>query len=149
MIFIQNTVQLSPGLIARGFPLDKSSLCFVFYSWMMESLFSNVQTERSQLRIGRLGIRVDNGSNPQGLRYLGEHRPVLDVDHLIGRNLRDVQGDAVDIRIRLAEVDEAGGDEKVDETIQLETLYPVLCQLTAFVTDHDYLQSVLCLDSAY
>ena len=64
----------------------------------------------------RFECLVNDAADPQALRDVDKHGPVLDVGHAVRGDLRDVQCDPVDVRVGLAVVNEAGGDEKVDES---------------------------------
>src|SRR5664280_52550 len=75
--------------------------------------FFVLQSERSQFRARGPVIRVENASNPQTFRDLDEHRGVFDIDDLPGWHLGDVQRKPKDVRVGLADVDEAGGDEGI------------------------------------
>jgi hypothetical protein len=108
----------------------------------MEGSFIILQSERSQFRARGLVIRVKNASNPQTFRDLDEHRGVFDIDYLIGRNLRDIERNTKDVCIRLSQVDEAGGNEKIHEPIKVELPNSVRIQLPGFVADHCDLQPV-------
>ena len=83
-----------------------------------------LQSERSQLRAGGLVIRVKNALNPQTFRDLDEHPCVFDVQYLFGWRLGDVQRKPKDVRVGLAEVDEAGRDKGIHESVQLELVNP-------------------------
>ena len=63
---------------------------------------------------------MEDPANPKAFRDLDEHGSIIDVDHLSSRHLGDVQRNAKDVRVGLAEVDETGRNEEVDELIQLE-----------------------------
>jgi hypothetical protein len=54
---------------------------------------------------------VKNASDTQAFRDLDEHGRILDIDYLPGRRLGDVQRKPKDIRVRFADVDEAGGNK--------------------------------------
>jgi hypothetical protein len=74
----------------------------------MDDSIVTLQTKRSQFRARRPVILVKNASNPQSLGDLHEHGSVLDIEYLPGPGLGDVQRKPEDIRIGLADVDEAG-----------------------------------------
>src|SRR5579872_3469149 len=101
-----------------------------------------LQSERGQLLAGGRVIRVKNASNPQTFRDLDEHRCVFDVQYLLGWRLGDVQRKPKDVRIGLAEVDEAGGDKKIHEPAQLELANTISVHFARFVADHYDLQPV-------
>jgi hypothetical protein len=79
---------------------------------------------------------MKNASNPQTFRDLDEHRGVINKDYLPGRYLSDVQRKPKDVRVGLADVNEAGGNEKIHKSIQLEFSNPILIQFASFVADH-------------
>jgi hypothetical protein len=54
---------------------------------------------------------VKNASNPQTVSDLDEHRGVFDINYLPGWHLGNVQRKPKDVRVGLADVDEAGGNE--------------------------------------
>ena len=89
-----------------------------------------------------------NAVNSEAFRNLHEHVAVIHVGDLRGWNLCDVQGDAVDIRVRFANVDEARRDEKIYEAGEFESLNAVLVELSSFVVDHRNFQFVLRLQGA-
>jgi hypothetical protein len=88
---------------------------------------------------------VTNTSNSQAFRDSDEHREVLNIDNLIGRNLRDIERNSKDVRVGLSQVDETGGNEKIHEPIKLELSNSVRIQFPCFVADHDNFQSIPCL----
>src|SRR5512135_2521773 len=102
----------------------------------MDDALVILQSERSQFRAGGPVIRVKNASNPQTFRDLDEHRGVFDIDYLPCRRLGDVQRKPKDVRVRLVEVDEAGGNESIHKLVQLELPNPVRIQFAPFVADH-------------
>jgi hypothetical protein len=108
----------------------------------MDDSFVIQQSERCQFRARGPVIRVQNASNPQTFRDLDEHRGVFDIDDLLGRRLGDVQRKPKDIRIGLAEMNEAGGNKKIHQPAQLELPNPIRIELAPLVADHGYLQPV-------
>ena len=112
----------------------------------MNDSFVNLQSERSQFRACGPVIRVKDASNPQTFRDLYEHRSVFDIDYLPGWYLGDIQRKPKDVRVGLADVDEAGGNKGIHEPIKLELSNPVRIQIPRFVADHDDLQSIPCLE---
>src|ERR1035441_7673455 len=74
-----------------------------------------MQSKRSQFRARGIVIRVKYAPNAETLRDLDEHRRVFDVKYLPGRRLGDVQRQPIDVRVGLAEADEAGGDKRIHE----------------------------------
>src|SRR6201999_1351757 len=60
----------------------------------------------------------------------------------------NVQGQTIDVGIGFSEVDEAGGNEEVNEAVQLELLDAVQGEFAAFVADYDDLQAMAFLDLA-
>jgi hypothetical protein len=99
-----------------------------------------LQSERSQFRARGVVIRVKNASNAQTFRYLDKYLGVVDIDYLIGRNLGDIERKPKDVRVGLAEVDEAGGNKKIHKPVQLELPNPICVQFAPFVADHGDLQ---------
>jgi len=71
-----------------------------------------LQSERSQFRARRSVIRVKNASNPQTFGDLNEHRGVVDIDCLANWRLGDVQRKPKDVRVGLADVNKAGGNNR-------------------------------------
>ena len=71
-----------------------------------------------------------------------EHRGVLDIHYLIGRNLGDVKRKSEDIRIGLSQVDKAGGNKEIHDSVKLEFLYPIRIQFARLVAHRRNLQSV-------
>jgi hypothetical protein len=114
----------------------------------MDSSFVILQSERRQFRARGPVIRVKNASNPKTFSDLDEHRGVFDRNYLPGWRLGDVQRKPKDVRVRLSQVDEAGGKEKNHEPIKLELSNLVRIQFPCFVADHDNLQSIPCLKPA-
>ena len=100
------------------------------------------QSERSQLRARRLEIGVKNAANPQAFRDPDEHRGIFDIDDLLNRRLGDVQRKPEDIRVGLSDMDEAGGNEEIDQPVQFELSNPIGIQFPGFVADHGDLQPV-------
>jgi hypothetical protein len=89
---------------------------------------------------------MENASNPQTFRDLNEHRCVVDVNDLPGCRLGDVQGQSKDVNIGLANVNEAGRDERVHKPVELELANAMRIHLAGFVADHDNLESVALLE---
>ena len=112
----------------------------------MDDSFVILQSERSQFRTRGSVIRVKNASNPQTFRDPDEHRGVFDIDYLSGWRLGDVQRQPEDVRVGLADVDEARGNKEIDKPIQLELSNPIRIQFARFVADHGDLQPVPDLD---
>src|SRR5664279_3440051 len=108
----------------------------------------NLQSERGQFRPRGPVIRVNNASNPHAFRYLDEHRGVFDIDYLPGWRLGDIQRHTKDVRVGLAEVNETGGNESIDEPVQLELANPVRIQFPGFVANRDDLQVIPGLELA-
>ena len=108
-----------------------------------------MQSERSQFRTGVFVIRVKNASNPQAFRDLNEHRRVFDIDDPPGWRLGDVQCQPKNVRVWLADVDEAGGHKRIHNPVQLELANPMAIQFTRFVADHDNLQPMPNLELSH
>jgi hypothetical protein len=85
---------------------------------------------------------MKDASNPQTFRDLDEHRGVFDIDYLPDRRLRDVQRKPKDVRVWLANLDEAGGDKETHERVQIELVNPIVIHYARFVADNDDLQRV-------
>ena len=85
---------------------------------------------------------MKDASNPQTFRDLDEHRGIFDIDYLPGWRLRDVQCKPKDIRVWLADMDEAGGDEEIHERVQLELVNPIIVHYARLVADDGDLQPV-------
>ena len=77
-------------------------------------VFVIMQAEQSQLCTRGRVFRVDNATNSQILCDLCKHQCVFNKDDLFGGHLGDIQRKPKDINIRLAEMDEAGGNKKID-----------------------------------
>ena len=86
----------------------------------MDDSFVILQSERSQFGACGPVLRVKNASNSQTFRDLDEHRGVFDVDYLPGGCLSDVQRRPKDVRVGLADVDEAGANKRIHKPVQLE-----------------------------
>jgi hypothetical protein len=108
----------------------------------MEDSFIILQSERSQFRARGPEIRVKNALDPQTYRDLDKHRGVFDIDYLNGWNLRDIERNTKDVCVRLSQVDEAGGNEKIHEPVYLELSDSVRIQFPCFVADRNNLQSI-------
>ena len=83
---------------------------------------------------------MKNAMNSKSLRDLNKHRGIVDEDSLRGLHLSYIQSKLENIRVGLANVNEAGGYEAVSQPIQAEPLYPICIQLTGFIADNRYLQ---------
>jgi hypothetical protein len=103
----------------------------------MDDSFVILQSKRSQFCARGPVIRVKNASNPQTLRNLDEHRGVFDIDYLPDWRLGDVKHKPKDVRVGLANVDEAGGNKRIHKPVQLELSNPIRIQFAPFVADHD------------
>src|SRR5664280_419006 len=91
---------------------------------------------------------MKNASNPQTFCDLNEHLGVFDIDYLRGFRLSDIQSKPKNVRVGLAEVDEAGRNKRIHKPVQLEFSNPIRIQFPCFVADHDNLQSILCFKAA-
>lgn len=91
---------------------------------------------------------MKNTSNPQTLRDFDEHRAVFDIDHPTGRNLRGFKRNTEDVRVRLSQLNVAGGDKRIYKLIQLKLSNAILIQTAPFVADDNDFQSITCLKSA-
>jgi len=98
----------------------------------MAGSFLILQSERGQFRAGGLVIRVKNAPDPQTFRDLDEHRSVFDIDDLPGRRLGDIQRQPKDVRVGLPDVDEAGGNKRIDQPVQLELSNPMHVQFAGW-----------------
>ncbi|MBE7444401.1 MAG: hypothetical protein HS132_03830 [Planctomycetia bacterium] len=65
---------------------------------------------------------MKNASNPQTFCDPDEHRGVFDIDYLPGWRLGNVQWKPKDVSVGLADINEAGVNKKIHETIKLEVL---------------------------
>ena len=85
---------------------------------------------------------MKNAPNPQAFGDLHEHRRVVHIDDLPGWRLGDVQREPKDVRVGLADVDEAGGNERIHKPIQLELSNPIRIEFAPFVAHHGDLYPV-------
>jgi hypothetical protein len=83
----------------------------------MDDSFVTPQSKRSQFRARGPVIRVKNAWNPQPFRDLDEHWGIFDIDYLPGRCLGYVQRKPKDVRVRLADVDEAGRNKRIHKLV--------------------------------
>src|SRR6516164_4494202 len=96
----------------RG-PFDEIAVCFTSlyysYSTFPESQRGHCsrQPEARQFLSRRLNAGMDDAVDSQSPGGFHEHGAVLDVDHLRRLYLGYVEGDAVDVRIGFAIMDEA------------------------------------------
>ena len=74
--------------------------------WPLVSGPSERQTQLRQLHHCRRVIQMLNAVHAERCAHLDEERPVFDIGNLAGRNLRQIEREAVDLLIRLAQVDE-------------------------------------------
>jgi len=88
---------------------------------------------------------MKNAMDSQALSDMNEHRSIVDEDCLRGPHLCYIQSNPENIRVGLANVNEAGGYEAVSQPIQAEPLYPICIQLTGFIADDRYLKPQLQL----
>ena len=106
-----------------------------------------LQPEGSQLRARGLVIRVKNALNPHAFCNLDEQRRVFDIDDLARGRLGDVQRQAEDVGVGLADVDKAGGNKGVHDGSQLEFADSVRVQFARLVANHDEFQAVPDLEA--
>lgn len=107
------------------------------------------QPKREELRVSGLVIRVENTSYPEAFRDLNEHRGIFYVQNLMRLCLCDVERKPEDIHVGLAQMDEAGGNEGIHKTVQLEGANTVRVQFERFVADNDELQTMTRLQLSY
>ena len=63
---------------------------------------------------------MQNTWDPQTFRDFDEYRGVFDITYLPGWHLSDAQRKPKDIRVGLAEVNEAGGNKKIHKPVYFE-----------------------------
>ena len=100
------------------------------------------QAQGRQGGAGRSVGGVVETANAESLGHLHEHRPIVHVNHFLRLDRGDVQRNAINVGVRLAAVDKAGGDEQVDERRQVEGLDAMDGQLAALVADGGDFQPV-------
>src|SRR5664280_3300900 len=81
----------------------------------------------------------------EAIRGFDEHGNIVDVHDALRRDLGDVQREPEDVRVGLADVDEAGRDEEVYKSGKVERSNTIRIQLARFVADDDDLQPVWTL----
>ncbi len=91
---------------------------------------------------------MKNASNSQTFRDLNEHRRVFDVQYAAGWRLSDVQREPKHFHVGLARMDEAGGNEGIHESVQLELVNPIRVHFSRFVADDGDPQRVARLQIA-
>src|SRR5450759_3185733 len=84
------------------------------------TLILHRQPQALQGVAGDLDVGVMNAVDAQALGYFDKQGPVIDVDGPGRLRLRDVQGHAVQVHIRLAEMDKTGRHEKINESSHIE-----------------------------
>src|SRR5208283_1428743 len=102
----------------------------------------DVQSERSQFRASGFIVRVKNASDSNAFCDLDEQLGVFNINNLPRRCLGDVQRQLENIRVWLSETNEAGGNKRIDKSVQLKLSNPIRIQFTGFVADDDNLQSI-------
>jgi hypothetical protein len=108
-----------------------------------------LQSEREEFRVRRLVVRVKNTSYPEAFRDLNEHRGVFYIQNLMCWRLSDIKRKPENVRVGLAEMDEAGGNEGIHKPIQFESANPICIQFERFVADNGDFQTVPRLQSNY
>jgi hypothetical protein len=83
---------------------------------------------------------MNNALNSQALGDLNEHWSIVGEDSPRRPHLSYIYSKSENIRVGLANVNEARGYEAVNQPIQAEPLYPICVQLTGFIADDRYLQ---------
>ena len=68
---------------------------------------------------------------------------------MLDRYLSNVKRNTENICIGLSKMDKTGGNEKINELIQLKFLYSVFVQLPPFVVDNGYFQIILLFQPLY
>src|SRR6266568_291275 len=86
---------------------------------------------------------MDDAPDPETPCHFHEQGAVIDVHDLSRIHLGDVEGDAEDIRIRFAEMNEARRNEEIDKCPQFELTDPVFVKFTPLVVDYCDLQPVM------
>src|SRR5450432_2199742 len=85
---------------------------------------------------------MPNGAHSQARGEFVEHEAVFQIRRLSGLDLRDVQAQAEDRLVWLAQADTAGDHEEVDELVEPEAVYAILANFLALVADHADLEPV-------
>jgi hypothetical protein len=88
---------------------------------------------------------VKDALNSQSFRDLNEHRSIVDKDCLRRLHLSYIQCKSEYIRVWLADVNVARGNEAIHEPIQFELPNSICIQLAPFVADDGYLQPQILL----
>jgi hypothetical protein len=86
---------------------------------------------------------VKDALNSQTFRDFDEHRSIVDKDYLRSLYLVYVQSKSKNIRVGLAHVYEARGNEAIDEPVQIEFLNSICIQFSPLVADYGYLHPQL------
>src|SRR5450631_3472938 len=89
---------------------------------------------------------MNNTLNSHIPRHINKHGPIIDINHLLWCYLGDIQCNAENISVRLAVVNEAGRDEKIDEPPELEGPDSVLVQFAPLVAYRRNLQPMACFE---
>src|SRR5690349_18061497 len=85
---------------------------------------------------------------PERSSHVHEHLTVLEIGDLIGRNLRNVQGETKDLLIGLPQMHKARADEEIDKAGKFESAHSMRRELPALVADHTDLERVARLKRA-
>lgn len=103
---------------------------------------SKNEVECRQKFAGFLGIPVQHGMKTQARGNVAQKRPVFDVGDVFGLNVRNVQGEAINVEVWFADMNEGGNNEEIDELLKVEPPDAVLGNLAAFVANHRDAQSI-------
>ena len=81
--------------------------------------------------------------------YVTQKGAIFDIGHLIRLHVGDIHGQAIDIEVRFADVDEGRDDEEIDEFLEIKAANPIFGDFTAFVADHSHAQPVDGFETPY
>lgn len=94
------------------------------------------EAEGGELGAGVVGAGVQDALDAELAGVFHEERAVIEIGHLFRTHLGDIKGEAVDVEVRFAQVDEGGDDEEVDKFPQMEAFDAVDGDFPAFVADN-------------
>ena len=76
--------------------------------------------ELPELGSCRVETPMVNPPNPETARHLHEHLAVIDIEDIFGGGLGGIQGQPVEVLIRLSKMDKRRADEKINQLLVVQ-----------------------------
>jgi hypothetical protein len=124
-----------------------ASLCSPFgwhlqFSLLLHSYLIRIEPEGSESGAGGFIVHVKDAANPHVFRDLDKHRCVINKDRLGYSRLGDVKSEPKDSNVRLAHVNEAGRDKRVNKLVELKLSDAISIHFTRLIANDNNLEAI-------